>query len=83
MIAHHEQRLDDTRAALVAGAGSAPEVASILRWTSRGRSLDDLNLFDRMLAVLETAAHLDVLVLRGQATRDEHGETITYGLPAA
>ena len=83
LIAHHEQRLDDTRAALVAGAGSAPEVASILRWTSRGRSLDELNLFDRMLAVLETAAHLDVLVLRGQATRDEHGETITYGLPAA
>jgi hypothetical protein len=28
----------------------------------------DLNAFNQMLAVNETAAHLDVLVLRGRAT---------------
>jgi len=83
LIAHHEKRLADTSAALEAGAEAALEVARILRWTSRGRRFEDLGLFDRMLAVLETAAHLDVLVLRGEAVRDEAADTITYGLPAA
>jgi len=80
LIAHHETRLADTRAALEAGAEDAMDVARILRWTSRGRSLEELDLFDRMLAVLETAAHLDVLVLRGEATRDEHDGPVVYGL---
>ncbi len=78
LIAHHEQRLADTRAALVAGAGLASDVARILRWTSRARDFMELGLFDRMLAVLETAAHLDVLVLRGEVTRDDEGDTISY-----
>jgi glyoxylase-like metal-dependent hydrolase (beta-lactamase superfamily II) len=78
LLAHHEQRLADTRAALDAGAGLAPDVARILRWTSRGRSFEELHLFDQMLAVLETAAHLDVLVLRGEVSRDESGEAVTY-----
>jgi glyoxylase-like metal-dependent hydrolase (beta-lactamase superfamily II) len=78
LIAHHDQRLADTRTALVAGAGLAWDVARILRWTSRGRSFEELGLFDRMLAVLETAAHLDVLVLQGDAVRADDGTTITY-----
>lgn len=82
LIAHHDQRLDDTRAALVSGAGRALDVARILRWTSRGRSFDDLGLFDRMLAVLETAAHLDVLVLRGDASREDDGTVISYAVPS-
>jgi glyoxylase-like metal-dependent hydrolase (beta-lactamase superfamily II) len=78
LIAHHEQRLSDTLAALASGAALAPEVADILRWTRHGRSLTELGLFDRMLAVLETAAHLDVLVLRGQAVRDDASGTVIY-----
>ena len=78
LLAHHEERLEGTRAALDAGAGLALDVARILRWTSRGRSFEELHLFDRMLAVLETAAHLDVLVLRGEAVRDESGAALTY-----
>jgi len=81
LLAHHDRRLEDTRAALAAGAGTAPEVARILRWTGRGRSYTELGLFDRMLAVLETAAHLDVLVLRGDAVRDEDGAVVTYQAP--
>jgi glyoxylase-like metal-dependent hydrolase (beta-lactamase superfamily II) len=80
LLAHHEQRLADTRAALASGAGFALDVARILRWTSRGRAYEELHLFDRMLAVLETAAHLDVLVLRGDATRDDRGDVVTYAL---
>jgi glyoxylase-like metal-dependent hydrolase (beta-lactamase superfamily II) len=78
LIAHHEQRLSDTLAALASGAGLAPDVARILRWTRRGRSFTELDLFDRMLAVLETAAHLDVLVLRGDAVRDDTSGTVVY-----
>ena len=81
LLAHHEQRLADTRAALAMGAGLAPEVANILRWTSRGRSFEELHLFDQMLAVLETAAHLDVLVLRGDAVRTGDDDAIAYTLP--
>lgn len=78
LIAHHDRRLEDTRGALASGAGIAPEVARILRWTSRGRAFEELGIFDRMLAVLETAAHLDVLVLRGDAVRDDAGDTVAY-----
>ena len=81
LLAHHEQRLADTRAALAMGAGLAPEVANILRWTSRGRAFEELHLFDQMLAVLETAAHLDVLVLRGDAVRTGDDAAIAYTLP--
>ena len=78
LLDHHEVRLADTRAALAAGAGVALDAARRLRWTSRGRAYDELDPFDRMLAVLETAAHLDVLVLRGEAVRDDAGDVITY-----
>ena len=81
LLAHHEQRLADTHAALAMGAGLAPEVANILRWTSRGRAFEELHLFDQMLAVLETAAHLDVLVLRGDAVRTGDDDAIAYTLP--
>jgi glyoxylase-like metal-dependent hydrolase (beta-lactamase superfamily II) len=78
LLAHHEQRLADTSAALDSGAGLAPEVARILRWTRRGRDFTELGLFDQMLAVLETAAHLDVLVLRGEVSREEREDAIVY-----
>ena len=78
LLAHLEQRLADTSAALDSGAGLAPEVARILRWTRRGRDFTELGLFDQMLAVLETAAHLDVLVLRGEVSREEREDAIVY-----
>lgn len=82
LLAHHEQRLADTSAALASGAALAPEVARILRWTRRGRDFTELGLFDQMLAVLETAAHLDVLVLRGEVSREERDDAVVY-TPAA
>ena len=81
LLAHHDQRLADTHAALGMGAALAPEVARILRWTSRGRGFEELHLFDQMLAVLETAAHLDVLVLRGDVVRTGGDDLIEYALP--
>ena len=37
----------------------------MLPWTRRGRHFDELDGFNRQLAVQETAAHLDLLVSQG------------------
>lgn len=78
LLMHHEQRLADTLAALDSGAAVAFDVAQAIRWTRSERRFDDLSAFDRMLAVFETAAHLDVLVLRGLAVRSESDEVVAY-----
>jgi glyoxylase-like metal-dependent hydrolase (beta-lactamase superfamily II) len=69
LVAHHEDRLDEAQAAVVAGASSGLDVARSLRWTSRRRGFDALDLFNRTLAVSETLAHLDLLVARGRLSR--------------
>ena len=66
LIAHHGKRLDQTEAAALAGASTAYDIAGQLKWTRRERTLDELDLFNRMLAVGETGAHLDLLVLQGR-----------------
>ena len=48
------------------GAATAYEAAGLLTWPRRERKLAALDIFNQMLAVLETAAHLDVLVLQGR-----------------
>lgn len=76
LVAHHEQRLDESLKAVDDGASTAYEAARILRWTRRLRALDDLDPYNQMLAVMETAAHLDVLVRDGRLTAsDEDGVT--------
>ncbi|GAB3457885.1 MBL fold metallo-hydrolase [Actinophytocola sediminis] len=65
LLAHHQRRLDACAAEVARGSALAPEVAARLAWTGRERPLSDLDPFNQMLAVLETAAHLDVLVAQG------------------
>ncbi|MCU4185906.1 MBL fold metallo-hydrolase [Acidiferrimicrobium sp. IK] len=62
LVDHHGRRLEQTLDALAAGATSVFEVAARLSWTRRQRTLAELDLFNQMLAVTETAAHLRVLV---------------------
>lgn len=64
LLGHHRDRLAAS-AALVDGPTSARSVAERLTWTRHDRRLSDLDPFNRMLAVLETAAHLDLLVAQG------------------
>jgi glyoxylase-like metal-dependent hydrolase (beta-lactamase superfamily II) len=71
LIRHHEQRLEEVLRAVEAGAASAREVAERLRWTRRGRHLDELNPFNQALAMVETIAHLDLLVLHGSLSVDK------------
>jgi glyoxylase-like metal-dependent hydrolase (beta-lactamase superfamily II) len=66
LLAHHDDRLADTEAVVRAGAASADDAARALTWTRRRRSFAELDVLNQMLAVSETAAHLDVLVLQGR-----------------
>jgi glyoxylase-like metal-dependent hydrolase (beta-lactamase superfamily II) len=75
LLDHHARRLDQARAAVGPHGATAFEVATRLTWTRRGRAFTDLDPFNQMLAVTETAAHLDVDVVRGRlvANTDDHG----------
>ena len=68
LVAHHGGRLDATEAAVRAGATTAYEVARVLPWTRRLRSFDELDPFNQLLAVNETAAHLFLLASQGRCT---------------
>ena len=54
------------------------EAARRLGWTRRGRAFDSLDLFNRFLATGETAAHVEVLVRRGDLTSADGGVVRTY-----
>ncbi|VVJ22200.1 MBL-fold metallo-hydrolase superfamily [Amycolatopsis camponoti] len=78
LLAHHDKRLAETEDALAAGATDGHAVATRLGWTRRSIPFGDLNDFNRMLAVNETVAHLDVLVARGRVAVFEAGGVARY-----
>jgi glyoxylase-like metal-dependent hydrolase (beta-lactamase superfamily II) len=65
LLDHHAHRLDQAVVAVGEG-GTAFDAAQRLTWTRRERKLADLDEFNQMLAVAETAAHLDLLVAQGR-----------------
>jgi glyoxylase-like metal-dependent hydrolase (beta-lactamase superfamily II) len=69
LLAHHEARLAATFDRVVTGASTGFEVASGLTWTRREQRFTDLDVFNQVLAVHETMAHLEVLVERGVVTK--------------
>jgi glyoxylase-like metal-dependent hydrolase (beta-lactamase superfamily II) len=74
LLAHHDRRLEQTLEAVRSGAHTSYEVGGVLRWTRREHKLADLDPFNAMLAVFETAAHLEMLVAQGRLTmRTENG----------
>jgi glyoxylase-like metal-dependent hydrolase (beta-lactamase superfamily II) len=68
LLVHHEQRLTATAGAVDAGAHTAYAAAVVLPWTRHHRTLDQLDMFNQILAIHETMAHLRVLVERGWLT---------------
>ena len=70
LLDHHATRLDLTLAAVTRGAHTAYEAAGQLGWTRRNLRPRELDLFNRMLTVTETSAHLETLVTRGQVLRE-------------
>ena len=70
LIDHHDARLAAMLAVLAGGQKTAYEVAHDVRWTSRNRQLDELDLMNQVMAIGETLSHLDLLVARGIAAAD-------------
>jgi glyoxylase-like metal-dependent hydrolase (beta-lactamase superfamily II) len=65
LLAHHDTRLRCCGDAVAAGARTAYQVAERIPWTRHQRPLGELALFDQVMAVAETFAHLEVLCLQG------------------
>ncbi|MBO0820701.1 MAG: MBL fold metallo-hydrolase [Nocardiopsaceae bacterium] len=83
LLDHHAARLDAVASAVTRGEGTRGEgtayhTARLLTWTRRERAFTDLDPHNQMLAVLETAAHLDVLVLRGRLRASEADGVTRY-----
>ncbi len=81
LLAHHRERLLSCRAAVADGCVTAFEVAGELAWTGRNRPFRTLDDYNSALAVLETRAHLEVLVARGDLVReppDPAGDVVSY-----
>jgi glyoxylase-like metal-dependent hydrolase (beta-lactamase superfamily II) len=70
LLEHHETRLAQTLEAAADGPVTAFQAAGVLPWTRRKRKLTELDLMNQLLATGETAAHLEVLVVRGQLVRE-------------
>jgi glyoxylase-like metal-dependent hydrolase (beta-lactamase superfamily II) len=78
LTAHHGQRLDEAEKAVRDGATCAADVAGVLRWTRRERALEELDGFNRMLAVFETGAHLALLAIQGRLRGEMSDGVLTY-----
>jgi glyoxylase-like metal-dependent hydrolase (beta-lactamase superfamily II) len=76
LLEHHETRLGQTLEAATDGPVSAFQVAVALPWTRRKRSLAELDVMNQLLATGETAAHLEVLVTRGELARERSAEGV-------
>lgn len=68
LLAHHDHRLTATAEAVDRGVHTAFEVARVLPWTRHLRAFADLDMFNQILAIFETMAHLRVLEERGILT---------------
>jgi glyoxylase-like metal-dependent hydrolase (beta-lactamase superfamily II) len=84
LLAHHETRLEQTLEVATGGPVTANAAAGALPWTRRKRKFADLDPMNQLLAVGETAAHLEVLVVRGQLIRfTSPGGVDFYSRPSA
>ncbi|MFF5990042.1 MBL fold metallo-hydrolase [Prauserella flavalba] len=81
LLAHHDHRLAETGETVASGAQTAYESALKLTWTRRERVLTELDPFNQMLAVLETGAHLDLLVYQGKLAATDLDGVRHYTLP--
>jgi glyoxylase-like metal-dependent hydrolase (beta-lactamase superfamily II) len=78
LVAHHEERLRHCAAAIEGRPGTAYDVAGELPWTRHEHRFADLDVFNAALAAMETKAHLELLVARGQATRAEVDGAVVF-----
>jgi glyoxylase-like metal-dependent hydrolase (beta-lactamase superfamily II) len=78
LLLHHEKRLSQSLVALTAGQHTGLDVAQQLTWTRHEHEFGSLDLFSQGMAAMETKAHLELLVARGQATREEAPDGVLF-----
>jgi glyoxylase-like metal-dependent hydrolase (beta-lactamase superfamily II) len=78
LLVHHEKRLDLSLAALASGPLTGHDVAQHLPWTRHDHEFIALDIFSQGMAAMETKAHLELLVARGQATREDTPEGVVF-----
>ncbi|HEV7677770.1 MAG TPA: MBL fold metallo-hydrolase [Candidatus Dormibacteraeota bacterium] len=80
LLDHHATRLAACVAAIKAGATTGYEVAHQIPWTRRNRRFEELDLGNRLLALTETVAHLELLAVQGTiAAEDREGHRLYRG----
>ena len=62
--------------ALASGPLTSAQVAGHLGWTRHEHDYSELDVFSRGMAAMETKAHLELLVARGQATRSVGADSV-------
>lgn len=78
LLAFHEERLAQSLRAVRGGAATAHDVAQHLGWTRHEHAFDTLDIFNQGMAAMETKAHLELLVARGDLTRTEDPGGVAY-----
>ena len=80
LIKHHERRNSEILKALLAKPKTAYQIATELTWGGDGNqtSYRDFNPWNKRLAVLETLAHLELLLARGAIGKFQDGDAIYY-----
>jgi len=78
LVAHHDERLRLCLQAVESGIETAHGVAEVLPWTRHRRNLRDLDVFNAVLATLETFAHLQLLSAQGRVLRNEADATVFF-----
>ena len=81
LVEHHEQRLNVVAALVQQGERTAYDIAAGMVWTRHERSLTDLGTVHAMTAVLEVAAHLEVLTSRGRVQKQPGGHRDEFTVP--
>ena len=76
LLAFHDRRLEKSLAALEDGPLTSAQVAGQLGWTRHQHAYDELDEFSRGMAAMETKAHLELLVARGDATRSADADGV-------
>jgi glyoxylase-like metal-dependent hydrolase (beta-lactamase superfamily II) len=82
LLAHHQKRLDEIVELLHAEPGQSLtgyEIAARMSW-GRRRTWDDLEGFQRRLAVTEALAHIELLHARGLVEKTYAEGAITYSV---
>jgi glyoxylase-like metal-dependent hydrolase (beta-lactamase superfamily II) len=78
LLSFHEDRLDQSLAALDPGPATGFDVAHALGWTRHAKAYDELDLFSQGMAAMETKAHLELLVAQGRARREDTPDGVLF-----